>query len=113
MAKKPDRKALCEELLTLHKKHAEAFAREAEIKSELKADATENFQIRIEKLGIVKVSAPRPKACTGTAPEVVVEAFLRLPERERKRLLERGIVIEAEQWKNAYYGSVTAELFSS
>jgi hypothetical protein len=57
------------------------------------------------------VSAPKTKRCIGTAPEIVVEAFLKLPERERKRLLERGIVIEAEQWKAPYYGSVTAELF--
>ncbi len=57
------------------------------------------------------MSAPKTKRCIGTAPEIVVEAFLKLPERERKRLLERGIVIEAEQWKAPYYGSVTAELF--
>jgi hypothetical protein len=112
MAKKPDHEALCRELLNIRKKHAEAFAREDEIKSELKTGAAENFQVKIDyKLGVVKVSAPKPKRCIGTAPEIVVETFLKLPENQRKSLVERGIVIEAEQWKSAYYGSVTPELF--
>jgi hypothetical protein len=114
MAKKPDRRALCEELLTLRKKHADAFAREKEIKSALTAsagEAQENFKIAIDKLGVVKVSAPKDARCTGTAPEIVVEAFLALTEKERGKLTERGVVKIAEQWTGKYYGSVTAELF--
>jgi len=111
MAKKPDNEALCRELLTLRRKHAEAFARETEIKAALKTGAAENFQISIPGLGVVKVSAPKPKSCTGVSPEIVVDAFLRLDDRERKKLIKLGLVIEAEQWKGAYYGSVTAELF--
>jgi hypothetical protein len=106
MAKKPDRRAPCQELVTLRKKHADAFAREKEIKSTLTASAGEegeNFKIAIDGLGVVKVSAPKEARCTGTAPEVVVETFVALPER--------GVVKIAQQWTGKYYGSVTAELF--
>jgi hypothetical protein len=44
--------------------------------------------------------------------EIVVDVFLIRPEKERKRLIERGIVRMVEQWKDAYYGPVTVELFS-
>lgn len=111
MAKKPDTDALCRELLALCRKNAEDDARRDEIKAELKKGAVENFQVTVAGLGKVKVSAPQPKRCTGTAPEVVVESFLALPQREQDRLTERGIVRIAQQWKNAYYGSVTPELF--
>ena len=114
MAKTPDRRALCEELLTLRKKHADTFAREKAIKSALTAsagEADENFKITIDKLGTVKVSAPKEARCTGTAPEIVVETFLKLTEREQEKLTERGVVKIAEQWTGKYYGSVTAELF--
>lgn len=116
MTKKPDTEALCEELLKLHKRHEADFASIKEIKSILiaaAAEAGENAKIVIPKLGIVKVSAPKDKHCTGTAPEIVVEVFLAIPERERKDLLKRGIVVNAEQWTGKYYGAVTAELFSA
>jgi hypothetical protein len=111
MAKKPDREALCRELLTLCKRNAEDDARRNEIKAELKGDADENYKIKIPGLGVVKVSAPKDKSCTGTAPEIVVEAFLALPNGQKEKLLERGVVKIAEQWTGTYYGSVTAELF--
>jgi hypothetical protein len=111
MAKKPDRQALCRELLTIEKKRTADFTRYDAIKAELKTDASENFKIVVNGLGEVSVSAPKPKRCEGTAPELVVENFLKLPERERKTLIKLGLVIEAEQWKSAYYGSVTTKLF--
>ena len=114
MAKKPDTDELCRELLNIRRKHAEVFGREKEIKSELIAAAGgkgENLKITVGNLGVVKVSAPKDKRCTGVAPEIIVDVFLRLPEKERKDLMKRGLVAEAEQWKAPYYGSVTAELF--
>jgi hypothetical protein len=75
------------------------------------ADHGENFQLVVDKLGRIKVSAPKDKVCKGTAPEIIVEAFLALPERERDKLIEKGIVRIAEQWTGAYYGAVTVELF--
>jgi hypothetical protein len=111
MAKKCDREVLCRELLTLHKEHADDFARIKAIKSDLLAAAEENDKIKVAGLGVVKISAPKPKQCAGVAPELKIEAFLGLEPRERKDLLKRGLVAEVEQWKGAYYGSVTPELF--
>jgi hypothetical protein len=114
MAKNTDTEELSRELLNLRKKHCDAFAREKEIKSLLIAaagDAGENLKITVNGLGVVKVSAPKDKRCTGVAPELKIEAYLALEPRERKDLLKRGIVADVEQWSGAYYGSVTAELF--
>jgi hypothetical protein len=113
-AKKPDTQALSDELLRLRKKHADVFAREKEIKADLIGAALaegDSLKIVVERLGTVKVSPPKDARCTGTAPQIVVEAFLALPEREKGKLTERGIVKIAEQWTGKYYGSVTAELF--
>jgi hypothetical protein len=108
----PTRHALCEELLKLRSEHADAFAREKEIKALLIKDAgTENFKEVVDKLGVVKVSAPKEQRCTGTAPELVIDAFLGMTELQRDKLTEKGVVKIAEQWTGKYYGSVTAELF--
>jgi hypothetical protein len=112
MAKKPDRDALCRELLTIQRKHSSDFARMDEIKSMLKADADgSNFKIVVTGLGEVSVSAPQKKYLEGVFPEVHVETFLGLPTSERKALIKRGIVVEAEKWKEAYYGSVRIKTF--
>jgi hypothetical protein len=108
----PTRHALCLELLKLRATHADAFAREKEIKAALIKDAgEENFKEVIDRLGVVKVSAPKEARCTGTAPEIVVEAFLGMTEAQRAKLTDKGIVKIAEKWTGKYYGSVTAELF--
>jgi hypothetical protein len=108
------RRVLAEELVRLRADHAAVYAREKELKAALTkaaGEAGENFQERFEGLGVVKVSAPKEARCKGTAPEVVVEAFLALPEKRRDKLVEDGIIKIAEQWTNPYYGSVTVDLF--
>jgi hypothetical protein len=106
------RAQLCEELAKLHKKHAAAFAREKELKKALTSAATENFQQTIPGLGVVKVSAPKPKECTGEAPEISIDVFLAQSKKARDTLIQKGVVNMVQQWKGAYYGSVTVELFS-
>jgi hypothetical protein len=108
----PTRHALCEELLKLRSKHADVYAREKEIKALLIADADgENFKEVVDKLGTVKVSAPKEARLTGTAPELVVESFLGMTETQQAKLIEKGVVKIAEIYTGKYYGSVTAELF--
>jgi hypothetical protein len=115
----PTRHALCEELLKLQAimsqvmgKNVDAFARVKEIKALLIAGADgENFKEVVEKLGVVKVSAPKPERLIGTAPELVLEAFFEQTEAQQAKLTEKGVVKIAEQWTGKYYGSVTAELF--
>lgn len=109
-----ERAALARELVTIHRKHSEAFLRIDDLKAQLKkmaGDLGENFKEEFPGLGAVKVSAPKDKRCKGTAPEIVVEAFLGLPERRREKLLADGIVVVAEQWTSPYYGSVSVDLF--
>jgi hypothetical protein len=111
MAKNFDRDALCRELLGIEKKHAKDLARIAEIKAALKEEADKNYQIRIDGLGIVRVSAPKPERTEGEAHALVVDKFLALPCRRRETLIEQGLVVTAPIIKKAYYGSVSVELF--
>jgi hypothetical protein len=105
------RRGYCEELLRLRKTHAPAFAREKELKALLLADATENFQETVSGLGKIGVSAPKDASCTGSAPELVVDVFLGMTDKQREQLLERGAVKIMEQWKAKYYGAVRIDLF--
>lgn len=102
---------LCTELAKIEAKAAPLDIRRKEIKTELLAKHAENFKVTLPGLGVVKLSAKKDKRCTGTAPELVVESFLRLTDKQRERMQEQGIVKIAEQWSGAYYGSVTVELF--
>jgi hypothetical protein len=112
MPKKPDRKALCRELLAIEKKHAKDFGRMDEIKSILKEDAAgENFDVTIAGMGKVNVSAPKPKRMDGTRQELCLETFLALPQARQEKLEEQGIVATVEIWKDAYGGRVTTKLF--
>jgi hypothetical protein len=103
-----------EELLRLDKIFEPHAPRRAELCALLKEAAKErgeNYQIVIDKLGRAKITAPKEKAAKGETYELDLGAFLRLPERERDRLLERGIAKKVTQYTGAYYGSVTTELF--
>lgn len=112
MAAKPKREDLVEELLKLRAKYAPYEGRDKEICALLKEDAGgENYQVTIDKLGRVKVSAPKPERTEGTAPEIVVEAYLKLPEAQAAKLRDKGLVRIVEITKAKYYGSVTVELF--
>jgi hypothetical protein len=108
-----DREKLADELIRLRTIYQPYEARDKEVCAELKRLAGEsgNFEVVIKGKGRIKVSKPKAKEMTGLAPEIVVEAFLGLPQRERDRLEEKGIVKMAPQYTGAYYGAVTVELF--
>lgn len=117
-AKKPvvterRRRELAEELVGLWAKHAKDFARIEELKTELKAIATDtaNFQEVIIGKGIVKVAGKKAKELLGEKPEVDAEKFVALSAAERKALLKGGVVTMVPKWSGAYYGSVTVDLF--
>ena len=112
MATATSRRKLCEELLKLRVKHADVYAREKELKTLLIKDAGEdNFKEVVDKLGAVKVSAPKEARLTGTEPQLVVETFLGMTETQREKLTEKGVVKIAEKWTGKYYGSVAVDLF--
>lgn len=112
-AREGKRRAFAEELVGLWVKHAPMLARMDELKTELKAIATDtdNFQEVIPGKGKVKVSGKRDKQLLGEKPEVVDERFTALSAAERKALLKSGVVAMVENWSGAYYGSVTVDLF--
>lgn len=105
---------LVEELLQLRKKNVTIFARENELETKLKkmaADANENFKDTVEGLGVVGVAAPREAACTGSEPTVDVENYMKLTEKQRRDLTDRGVIDVKPKWSKKFYGRVTVELF--
>jgi hypothetical protein len=109
----PNRDKLAAELIALRKKYEPFEARDKEICTLLKqlAGSSGNFEVVVKGEGRIKVSAPKDKAMKGTAPEIVVEAFMALPQRRRDALIEQGVVKVFPQYSGAYYGAVTVELF--
>lgn len=107
------REKLVTELLDLRRKYEPFEPRDSEICELLKqdADADESFKIAIDKAGKVSVSASQEARCTGTMPELVIEAFLDLPDKEQARLLEKSVVKVTRQWKKEYSGQVRVTLF--
>jgi hypothetical protein len=111
---KLDRRQLAEELLTLHRKHAETFGRMDDIKAALRKFATEggeNFKEEFAGKGVVKVSGGHAAVFKGILPEVNVETFLGLPDKARTKLVDDGIVKMNPTYGKPYYGSVTVEAF--
>jgi hypothetical protein len=109
-----DREKLVRELIKLRKVYAPYEGRDKEICTLLKQDAEAsggNFQVAVDKLGKVKVSAPHEKAFKGKTWELNVEAFLQATKTVRDSLIKRGLVKEVYEYSGAYYGSVTVELF--
>jgi hypothetical protein len=109
-----DREKLARELLKMRKVYAPLEARDAEICQILKGDAQVsggNFQVAVDKLGRVKVSAPHGKAVKGETWELDVAAFIATTKTTRDSLMKRGIVRKVTEYSGAYYGSVTVELF--
>lgn len=110
---KIDREALIKELLELRSHYAPYEPRDAEIRALLIADTGgENFGLTLPGLGKVNVSAPHDKELIGEAPELVPAKFLALDAKERRRLIRTGLVAMVQDWKKAYGGRVTVELFS-
>jgi hypothetical protein len=106
--------ALCEELVSIHKKHESVFARMDEIKSELKAIATStsaNFKETIAGKGTVTVAGEKDGAFKGDFPIVRIEAWKGLKPKQQDDLLEKGIIAIEAQYSGKYYGAVTVKLF--
>jgi hypothetical protein len=109
-----ERRELVEELLDIHVDNRKIFERVDAIKAKLKKIATDsgvNFQEVIIDKGKVSVSGATDKRFIGEVPEVDAEAFLKLTEAKRARLLAGGIVRLVQKWAKAYYGKVTVETF--
>lgn len=112
--KSPDRRQLAEELVGIHKEHRKVFERMDAIKASLKqlaGEAGASFQELFSDVGKVSVAPPKPKTFKGRVPECVPEKFYALPKGEQTRLEKQGLIVQADQYTGAYYGSVTVDLY--
>ena len=108
------RRALAEELVSIHRKHKVTFARIDEIKAALKEAASDggtNFRELFEGKGVVKVSAGHDGKFTGAFPTVDERAFYAMTDKERKQLEDAGVIKVVPSWGKPYYGSITVEIF--
>lgn len=109
------RRAAAEELLAHHRKYADAFARMEDLKGrlrELAKDEGGNFKEEFAGKGQVKVSAPKAAQFKGILPELQVDSFLALPERERNKLVDdKKLIAMTPTYGKPYYGSVTVEVY--
>jgi hypothetical protein len=108
------RRALVEEGLRLLKIFQPHEPRYDEICALLKQDAKEaeqKLKVIVAGLGEMSISPPKGRHCEGTEPKLVIDVFLNSPKRERERLIEKGLVVIVEQWKDAYGGRVTPKLY--
>ncbi|MBR0855503.1 hypothetical protein [Bradyrhizobium liaoningense] len=111
-AKKRDE--LCAEALKLRKKHKPAFDRLEAIKAELKLIANElgrGFRQTDPKIGHVSVSPEKPERFDGDFPVIDVRKLQALPDAQRQKLYDDGIVATESKWSKPYYGQVTIELY--
>jgi hypothetical protein len=108
------RRALCLELIGIHKGYAEVFAREDAIKAELKklaGDAGANFKEEFPAEGSVSVSAPKKGTFKGSFAVLVAQAWLALKPAEQKKLKTQGLVVIEDKYGGDYYGAVTVKTF--
>lgn len=113
MARKPDRRAISEEILKLTRKIAPDVDTIESRKEELRgisAETGEGFTEEIEKLGVVEVKAGREKSFKGIVPTLEPEAFVALPEARQKALIADGLVKMVTEFTRASSPSVTVRL---
>jgi len=109
-----DRRALAEELLGLHRKHGDVFARMEDLKRALRESATaagENFKEEFAGEGVVKVAGRKDGKFKGIVPTIDQRAFIALSEAKRNKLIESGVITMVNEFTQPFYGSVTVEVF--
>ncbi|MBW7965336.1 hypothetical protein [Bradyrhizobium sp. BR 10261] len=109
-----ERSELCLELLKLRKKHVKDFDRIDAIKERLKAIATTmevGFKEVDQKLGKVSVSPEKAETFGGDFPEIDVRKLQALPDKDRQKLYDDGLIVIRSKWSKPYYGQVTVTLF--
>jgi serine kinase of HPr protein (carbohydrate metabolism regulator) len=113
MKNTPTLEQRAERILRTQRKIADDLQLIEDDKEALRASAAERkegFTFEIDGLGQVEVKAPREAELTGTAPQIIVAAYLKLGEAKRKKLVDDGIVEIIEVWKKAAKPSVTVRI---
>lgn len=108
------RRELAEERVRLERKLGPSYTRMATLDTELKAIATtagEPFKEEFAGIGNVAVAGAVAAEFKGEVPQIVTEAWLKLPAAERKRLVKSGLVAIEKQYGKASHGRVTVKVF--
>ncbi len=114
MAKAPDRRKLCEQLLALRIKHAEVFGEIDSIKASLilvAHELGEGFREVVAGQGQVTVAAPKAKEFKGDLPEVDPGAFHALSDAKRQKLIDGGVIKLVPHWTRDFHGRVDVKTF--
>jgi hypothetical protein len=109
-----ERRKLAEQLVDTQIKHRKIFELVDGLKAGLKLVATaagDGFREVFAGRGQVSVSAGRDKEFLGDLPELDVDRWAELTDKQRCALLERGIVKMVPTHKQAYHGRVEVKLF--
>jgi len=107
------RDVLCEELVGIHRRLKDDFARMAEIETALKVaatDAGESFKVFFGK-DWVSASGAVAAEFKGDLPVIQTEAWRGLKPAERKQLEKSGLIKIEPQWGRASSGRVTVKVF--
>jgi hypothetical protein len=115
VAKKPretPRQALCRELLGIRRDNIAIFTRIEAINTRRKtlSETDGKFRETFNDLGYVSVSPLSPEQVTGEAPVIQVEAWQKLRDSRREKLLEEGLVKIVPTIKRAAYVQVRVKL---
>jgi hypothetical protein len=114
MGKKPDRRAVCEQLLSLRLKHAKIFGEMDSLKAELiliAGDAKDGFREVFAGKGRITVAAPKAKEFKGDIPEVNPVAFYALSDAKRQKLIDDGLITLVRTWTREFHGRVDVKTF--
>jgi hypothetical protein len=106
------RYSLAEDLLDLEIRHAPVFAKQEELKEGLRgisATIDAGFSVEIADKGKVKVGKGSVAKFKGRAPELKVEAFLALKEKDQARLIERALVAWVDEYTRDRKPSVSTD----
>ena len=113
LAKTP--RELCQELLEIERDNPKIFDRIGEIKTLLKAEADSVGSFRETftgpgLVGWVSVSPSKPEERIGEGPEIVVDAWAKLKQPKRDKMIADGLVKVVPLIKGASYGQVRTKL---
>lgn len=108
-----ERRALAEELVEIHRRLKDDFARMADLEASLKQIATDEGQTFKEQFGRDYVTASGAVAAEfkGEVPVIQTEAWQALTPRRREALVTSGIIAIERQWGRASSGRVTVKVF--
>jgi hypothetical protein len=108
-----ERRALADELVGIHRRLKDDFARMADIEASLKQIATDEGASFLEQFGRDYVSASGAVAAEfkGEVPVIQTEAWQALTARKREAMITSGVIAIEKQWGRASSGRVTVKVF--